>query len=258
MKKKLARILLLSFSIFISDSDQSRCSDHQFLFFGRCFCKEGWGGEFCDETLDRYSDCECRQLELEMQSFRCHQLCGYIYEAGVVKSRGDVWTSATLNEFKYWDDQIELNPHINNDRTLEHWEGFDHFQSLNELYSFGKIVELGAGPFTQVSYLLEVFSDKPVTSVSLVEPNLFRYVNFQKCPYANGTLKNIPTVLISAPVELIEFRDVFDTLIHINVLEHVQDALLYLEKAYEMLKPGGLLIFHERWFEDPETGNINN
>jgi SAM-dependent methyltransferase len=42
----------------------------------------------------------------------------------------------------------------------------------------------------------------------------------------------------------------YDTVISINVLEHVQDVFQYLTGLYLALKPGGLLIFHDRYYED--------
>ena len=42
----------------------------------------------------------------------------------------------------------------------------------------------------------------------------------------------------------------YDTLISINVIEHVQDAFQYLTGLYVSLKPGGLLIFHDRYYSN--------
>ena len=63
------------------------------------------------------------------------------------------------------------------------------------------------------------------------------------------------TTLISGMVENLEFVDVFDTVILINVIEHVSDLFLFLSRIYFSLKPGGLLIFHERWHDDAEASN---
>mmetsp|Transcript_19950 Transcript_19950/g.20062 ORF Transcript_19950/g.20062 Transcript_19950/m.20062 type:complete len:99 (+) Transcript_19950:1-297(+) len=42
----------------------------------------------------------------------------------------------------------------------------------------------------------------------------------------------------------------YDTLISINVLEHVQDAFSYMTGLYLSLRKGGLLILHERYYND--------
>ena len=47
----------------------------------------------------------------------------------------------------------------------------------------------------------------------------------------------------------------YDTVISINVIEHTQDVLKYLTGLYLSLKDNGLLIFHERYYNDHEISN---
>jgi SAM-dependent methyltransferase len=42
----------------------------------------------------------------------------------------------------------------------------------------------------------------------------------------------------------------YDTVVSINVLEHVQDAFAYINGMYAVLKPGGYLIFHDRYYDE--------
>ena len=42
----------------------------------------------------------------------------------------------------------------------------------------------------------------------------------------------------------------FDTVVTINVLEHCEDAFEYMHRMHRVLKPGGLLIFHERVYDN--------
>ena len=50
----------------------------------------------------------------------------------------------------------------------------------------------------------------------------------------------------------------YDTVVMMNVLVYSQNAFLFLQTLYDMLKPGGLLIFHERWFKDsPKSSRCN-
>lgn len=42
----------------------------------------------------------------------------------------------------------------------------------------------------------------------------------------------------------------FDTVVVMNVLVYSRDAFDFLETVYGSLRPGGLLIFHDRWFLD--------
>ncbi len=92
-----------------------------------------------------------------------------------------------------------------------------------------------------------------VKSATLVDPQINVYKNINGCSYKSGQLLNLNTTLISRTTE--EIKDSlathgYDTLIHMNVLVYVRDAFVYLETLYRVLKPGGLLLFHERWFEN--------
>lgn len=42
----------------------------------------------------------------------------------------------------------------------------------------------------------------------------------------------------------------FDTVVVMNVLVYAKNAFTFLETVYDALKPGGLLLFHDRWFDD--------
>jgi len=46
----------------------------------------------------------------------------------------------------------------------------------------------------------------------------------------------------------------FDTLLCINVIEHVWDAYEVLSNMYDALKPGGILIYHDRFYPFPQYG----
>ena len=57
-------------------------------------------------------------------------------------------------------------------------------------------------------------------------------------------------MLIQAPAEYMDkFHEVFDTVVMLNVLEHVTNAFIILQNIYNSLKPGGVLIFHERIYD---------
>ena len=53
-------------------------------------------------------------------------------------------------------------------------------------------------------------------------------------------------------------QEYYDTLISINVLEHVQDAFQYLNGLYYSIKKGGYLILHERYYDDSTIINGDN
>ena len=69
-----------------------------------------------------------------------------------------------------------------------------------------------------------------------------------KCAYKNGTLRGIDVSLLVTGAENLRASGRFDTVVMINGLEHVQDAVQVLRNVYEALAPGGLFIFHEAYY----------
>jgi len=75
------------------------------------------------------------------------------------------------------------------------------------------------------------------------------------CSYLNGKLKDKPVRLLSYGAEkLISDSDFgkYDTVLSINVIDHVQDAYKFLSNLYNALKPGGILVFHDRFSPNPQ------
>lgn len=66
-------------------------------------------------------------------------------------------------------------------------------------------------------------------------------------------------IINSAGGELLSKDDTaggYDVVVSINVVEHVQDAFNYLTGLYASVKKGGILIFHERYYNSaPEITN---
>merc|ERR1711871_996811 len=56
--------------------------------------------------------------------------------------------------------------------------------------------------------------------------------------------------------KLLKHKKRYDTLVSINVLEHVENALDYLMGLFNVLKEGGILVFHERYYRTPEEGDL--
>ena len=46
----------------------------------------------------------------------------------------------------------------------------------------------------------------------------------------------------------VSFETKFDTVMVTNVIEHVQNAVDFLHGLHKSLKPGGLLVFHDRYY----------
>lgn len=93
---------------------------------------------------------------------------------------------------------------------------------------------------------------------TLVDPLANDYSQIKGCSYFNNTYivngQVIPSTIFNQTVEYFGQNTLksasFDTVIVMNVLVYAQDAFQFLETIYRALKPNGLLLFHDRWFEN--------
>ena len=106
-----------------------------------------------------------------------------------------------------------------------------------------------------------------VKSITLVDPLIYKYKEIRGCSYYAGTLRHFHTpstvALTLSNLTVEAFSQVhkgiqYDTVVMMNVLVYSQNAFQFLQALYDMLKPGGLLIFHERWFKDSPTSSRCN
>lgn len=148
---------------------------------------------------------------------------------------------------------------IIDDRVLEHVHGFHGYKKIP--LKIRSIVEIGAGPFTQIQYLLT--PSRSIQQVTLIEPNALNYMKLNNCAYRGGHLRGHPVKIIAESIEMIMKQrrqdrilskplEYYSVLISMNVVEHINDALEYFRAIYDLLEDGGLLIFHERWYDHPQ------
>ena len=86
-------------------------------------------------------------------------------------------------------------------------------------------------------------------SITLVDPLMSKYVRMPRCRFRSGTLDGHQVQLIESGGEDLDFEAAFDTVIMMNVLEHCRHGLRVLQNMHDALKPGGLLIFSERSYD---------
>ena len=188
----------------------------------------------------------------------CLFLCFYHRLTGIIQVPEIFWQRSLNNELSYW----KLNPMTIEDRLYEHVQGFHGYKIIP--LKLRSIVEIGAGPFTQIQYLLTPF--RSINKITLIEPNALDYMKLNNCAYRGGHLRGHPVSIIAESIEtIIENRrehkkrskpvESYSALISINVVEHVKDALEYFRSLYDLLEENGLLIFHERWYDVPQNGD---
>ena len=216
------------------------CYQRGTCLIGKCFCWPGYDGSDCEIATNLTIAHTCTHNNDD----KCfiHPLYG-IGEVSMER-----WKKAAIDEGNLW-----AGSGARDDRWGDHLAGFDNYKMLpNDL---GNMVELGCGPFTQTLAIL-LYTKKPVniTKLTLWDPSAKQYIErVPHCTYKNGSLINfshIPTNIVSLPSEEMRFHIYeFDTILIINVLEHVQNAYQILQNMYNSLKPNGVLIFGERWWD---------
>ena len=219
------------------------CSGHGRCFLGKCFCDRGFTGDACgshhalEPPLQESEGMECMTDD---------DMCRFTSENGVtVVSRGR-WRRAQEGEMTHW----ATSSTNTNDGWEHHGKDFGFYKTLDGL-SLGHYIEIGCGPFTQTIFMRSNVPSAQFASITLVDPLLYSYLQrVEHCTYKGGHLGdfNQSLVLISSPTEALRFEEDYDSLMTMNVLEHVQDAFAHLELIYNSLRPKGLLIFHERWW----------
>ena len=111
------------------------------------------------------------------------------------------------------------------------WKGY--FTSFLAPHIQGDVLEVGAGIGANTRAFLEA-SAHQVSSWTLVEPDM------NLLDVAKSDLDGEPVDFTVGTIQDLDGR--YDTLIYIDVLEHIRDSRLELELAHTMLNQGGKVI----------------
>lgn len=170
-------------------------------------------------------------------------------DQGALKVTEERWKEAQKFERTGW---LETWAHAASDRQAEHSEAFEHYRTLP--YDLGDMLEIGCGPFTQSFTILDGHTAR---SVTLQDPLIYDYRLFHpNCTYKDNAFRGRILNLLAGPAEGLWLKEVFDTIVCINVLEHVQDVKLVMDNIYDALKPNGILIFGERDHDDYDPNRL--
>jgi SAM-dependent methyltransferase len=225
---------------------QGNCNQRGENLLGMCFCLPGWEGSQCQD-LSALERPECTNRD---------DRCFYTTH-GVWSISNNRWAAAQEAEGALW------SSHTGNtdggDRVEEHMIDFDRYRSVGQDGSnLGLFMEVGAGPWTQSLYMIRERKFR-VERYVVLEPNAITYAHHTSgTPYRTGDVEELgkgKTVIINAGAEHLDLMvDVVDTLMIVNVLEHVQNVITILRNVYNALKVGGILIFNDRWWDNYRPG----
>jgi SAM-dependent methyltransferase len=223
---------------------QGNCNLNGENLLGRCFCLPGFTGVECGETDTTKPECTNNDDK-----------CFYTEEAGVFAISLSRWHMAQEAELAMWNGNAgkKAGKAGTGDRIDEHLVDFNNYVSIGADGSdLGNFIEVGTGPWTQSLTMMKKRGFN-VNKYVILEPGAINYAaNTPGTVYRDGQIEGFDgkTVVINAGGEHLDlFYEAFDTVMIVNVLEHVLNGASILRNLYNALKPGGLLIFQDRWWD---------
>ena len=138
----------------------------------------------------------------------------------------------------------------------------------------GSVMEFGCGPYTQTRNIMERATNVSLDKISLLDTLLAYYESIPGCTYHESPFQALgntyPTTFSNLSIEEWGRRadlerkasdnpesvHKYDTVIFMNVLPYAQNAVEVLTTLHDALKPNGLLIFHDRWYDDPARSSV--
>ena len=187
-------------------------------------------------------------------------------EKQILKVSHDQWKKAQAWERKFW---------INTEKARARW-GKNHLYRILSLFKIkskfrgndsndwwakqfedycflpdhlDNAAEFGCGPYTNLRMILK---RTQCTSVVLSDPLIHTYKDFPLA-FINYMAKQDFCTLDDKPLEAVTYDDnTFDLTVLINVLDHVEDAVLCLENAVRVLKKGGYFIFGQELSDEAD------
>lgn len=163
----------------------------------------------------------------------------FVSEGGILRVDAERWQQAQQYERDTW---LKYNLETQTDRNEIHREGFDDYKAVP--FRLGNYLELGCGPFTNSRFII---GGRETDSVTLIDPLATDYeINHPRCTYKGGRLCGRDVGIVTTTIESLNpDRQWADTIVMINVLPHCYDCLKIFDIIRRILRPGGLLIFHE-------------
>jgi len=111
------------------------------------------------------------------------------------------------------------------------------FDEIKPFIRDGNILEIGSGIGTISNILINEFKKSNITLSDIDR----KYIKFLRDKYNNRDI-NVHEINVEKFDHLKKLNKFFDTVIMLNVLEHIKDDLKPLENIYKILKRNGVLI----------------
>jgi SAM-dependent methyltransferase len=197
---------------------------------------------------------------------------GYVEDgAGIKRVPRERWAMAQHAERKHW---MVLGLDADDDHNYGNASGFEGYLALAGL-KFSHAIELGCGPFTN----LRIIGDACCIQVcDLLDPLIMDYLLHPGCRYSDTALsvertsmstrlrrffrrsRILPLVrlaesgtipigrLIPSPVEDMPLGQRYDLVVMENVIEHCFDVERAFNNIVAILRPGGMLVLHDRYY----------
>jgi SAM-dependent methyltransferase len=173
-------------------------------------------------------------------------------DRGVVAVSRERWQVAQDAEAHGW---MHLWREVIEDRNTHHFALFDYLMMVNER-RFARAIELGCGPFTNMRLAASALK---VDTIELLDPLMPRYMDHPHCTYRSGQLRlhdgrMAPIAAAYAmPIEDLQPEGTYDLVLLINVIEHCIDVDRIFSSIWNMLAPGGVFVFHDKYFDVAEV-----
>lgn len=203
-------------------------------------------------------------------------------DSGIVTVSKDRWQQAQKAERNHW---MVRGIRVNNDRNESHKALFNDYSDLKNKH-FQSAIELGCGPFTNMSIIGKLCQ---IEQVTLLDPLIESYLTHPFSNYTKDTLylrresqwhwflqkivgkinpslykslmrpilhnRTIPIKqIIASPIEAMPIpEETHDLAIMINVIEHCYDIHLIFKQIVDMLALDGLFVFHDRYYNHDEV-----
>lgn len=173
-------------------------------------------------------------------------------DSGVLTVPRERWELAQDAEANGW---LNLWRGAIEDRNTHHFALYDYLFMLQG-HTFKRGIELGCGPFSNMRVAV---STVKVETIELLDPLIESYLELPNCAYTGMKLRrldgNTETVakLHPMPIEDMQVETKYDLVILINVIEHCFDVRKIFDNVWNLLVPGGVFIFHDKYFDHEET-----